>query len=244
MSLGCFVSLFLFITSVFADVLDPSKVHLIDWTKGQSFTNYIFRGNQPDGNNTQGETIFDYVNLQKALVIAAANQSIVLPETFYIIDYKLYYLEDPDEEPDIELEQNFFKSNPNLGEVRLTRIIGDLTPPSVYPTSYVKSEAMKLSSWQPDDLSTLIPAINALLATPGPQNLPVVVYFHCECGCDRTGEIAGSYVMTYLGYTYTQAYNWDQSIAGRWILPNHNWAMEWYCTYLQYAKGMNVAPCW
>lgn len=71
----------------------------------------------------------------------------------------------------------------------------------------------------------------------------MVIYFHCECGCDRTGEIGGSYAMKYMNMTYAEAYHWDESIAGRWIIPNHNWAMEWYCEYLHYVEGMNVQPC-
>lgn len=49
--------------------------------------------------------------------------------------------------------------------------------------------------------------------------------------------------MKYLNMTYAQAYAWDNSIAGRWIIPNHNWAMEWYCEYLRYVEGIKVEPC-
>jgi len=233
----------LFTATVIGDYLDPAKVHLLDWTKGHNFTNYIFRGNQPDGSSSTGD-FFDYVGLKSALSLAAENRSISLPANYYIIDIKLYYLQDPFEEPDIIIETDFWKANPKLGEFRLTRIIGDLSSPSIYPTFYVEDEAKSIASWQYDNLYTFIPSLNQLLYTPGPDQLPVVIYFHCECGCDRTGEIAGSYVMNYCGYTFQQAYSWDESIAGRWILPNHKWAMEWYCTYLQYAKGMSVDPCW
>jgi len=149
-----------------------------------------------------------------------------LPQKYYLIDYKLYYFDDPLEDPDIILETDFFQSNPSLGEIRLTKIVGDLTSPDIYPTSYVQAEAMNLASWQPDSLPSFIPSLNKVLNTPGANGLPVVIYFHCECGCDRTGEIAGSYAMTYMGYTYNQAYAWDQEVAGRWILPNHDWAMR------------------
>jgi len=233
-----------FFIGVFCEDLDPAKVHLLDWTRGQSYTNYIFRGNQPDGTYSNGTNFFDYNGLRSALTAAAANQSVALPDVFYLMDYKLYYFNDPLETPDIILETDFFQSNPKLGEIRLTKIMGDATSPELYPTFYVEDEAMDLASWQPDDLPALIPSLRQVLYSPGPQNLPVVIYFHCECGCDRTGEIAGSYMMTYMNYTYTESYNWDQSIAGRWILPNHNWAMEWYCCYLRYSKGMAVAPCW
>lgn len=45
-------------------------------------------------------------------------------------------------------------------------------------------------------------------------SLPTVIYLHCECGCDRTGEIGGSYAMKYLNMTYDQATAWNEKIAG------------------------------
>jgi protein-tyrosine phosphatase len=141
------------------------------------------------------------------------------------------------------LEENFFKANPSLGEAHMKQIFGDLTSPAVLPRSYVEEQAKTLDTWQIDHLPTYIPSLNKMLKTKGPQGVPTVIYFHCECGCDRTGEIAGSYAMKYLNMTYVQAYAWDDEVAGRWILPNHNWALEWYCEYLNYVEGMKVQPC-
>jgi len=228
---------------VAADTLERQKVVLMDWTRGEAYTNYIFRGNEPKMTNSTGD-YFAYDLLKQYLTEEAANRSIHLPDQFQLIDYKLYFFKDPFEEPDIKLENDFFIDNPTLGELRLQSILGDLTSPSIYPTFYIKSEAISLSSWQPDNLPKFIQTLHTLLYTPGPKNLPVVIYFHCECGCDRTGEVAGSYAMQYLNMTFYDAYAWDQSIAGRWILPNNEWAMEWYCSYLQYAMNMKVDPCW
>lgn len=38
-----------------------------------------------------------------------------------------------------------------------------------------------------------------------------------QCGCDRTGEISGSYYMTYMNMSLKQAHDLDMKIAGREI---------------------------
>uniref|UniRef100_A0A6B2LFY6 Tyrosine specific protein phosphatases domain-containing protein n=1 Tax=Arcella intermedia TaxID=1963864 RepID=A0A6B2LFY6_9EUKA len=226
-----------------ADTLEKEKVILIDWTKGQPFTNFLFRGNEPKLTNAQGD-YFAYTTLVSYLQSAAANHSLTLPSKFWLIDYKLYYFDDPLEDPDIKLETDFFSQNPSLGEIRLTQIIGTPTSPSIFPREFVQAEALDLPNWQHDKLPQFMQTLHQLLYTQGVNGLPVVLYFHCECGCDRTGEIAGSYVMRYLNYTYAQAYAWDQQVAGRWILPNHNWAMEWFCEYLFYALNFqSIGQC-
>ena len=45
--------------------------------------------------------------------------------------------------------------------------------------------------------------------------MPVVIYFHCEAGVDRTGEIAGSYYFRWLGWSFQQALAYDNSIETR-----------------------------
>jgi hypothetical protein len=34
--------------------------------------------------------------------------------------------------------------------------------------------------------------------------LPSVIFFHCDCGCDRTGQLAGSYFMRYHNNSWDQ----------------------------------------
>jgi len=204
--------------------------------------NFLFRGNEPKISNSSG-SYFAWDLLRQFMQEQASMNKIQFPNKYYLIDIKLIYWHDPLEEPDIVLEQDFFKANPTLGESRMLQIFGDLSPPTVYPESYVKEEALALSSWQHDDLPKLIPALKSMVNTPRADGVPTIIYFHCECGCDRTGEVAGSYAMKYLNFTYGKAYEWDDSIAGRWILPNHDFALQWYCEYLRYAENMNVHPC-
>lgn len=43
-------------------------------------------------------------------------------------------------------------------------------------------------------------------------NLPVVVYVHCGHGQDRTGEMAGAYLLQYVGISMQQIWSTNISI--------------------------------
>lgn len=60
-----------------------------------------------------------------------------------------------------------------------------------------------------------------------------VIYGHCDCGCDRTGQTFGSYALRFLNYTWDQANKWDMQVAGRPIQCPNWLTMQWYCLYLQ-----------
>jgi len=234
-----FVILFsFFIFPHFAYDLDYEKVRLLDWKKFGGITNFIFRGDEPKITNSSGEFVA-YKELILFMQKRAAEQNVSFPKKYYLIDIKLVYFS---WEPDVAMEEQFFEDNPQLGEFQLKHIYGDLTSPQIYPQSYVEEEAKTLSSWSMDDLPDFIASLYTLLSTPG--NSSTLIYFHCACGCDRTGEVAGSYMMRYKNYSFPKADAWDDEVAGRWILPNHRFAMEWYCEYLYYALNFNtVTPC-
>ena len=67
--------------------------------------------------------------------------------------------------------------------------------------------------------------------------VPTIYFFHCEAGADRTGEIAGSYVMQYKNLTAKQAYDWDNVIASRNIEEWSKNAILYYCWWLTYELG-------
>ena len=63
-----------------------------------------------------------------------------------------------------------------------------------------------------------------------------MVYFHCDAGMDRTGELYGDYMMTFHNRTYTQVLEYDNTIegaGGRKIHTVSKQALEWMCLYLQ-----------
>lgn len=226
--------------------LEQSKVVFLDHTSKESgLNNFLFRGNEPKI-SVNGNDEFAYDLLKQYLTNASVTQAnIQLPSDFYLIDIKYVYdTIDPFEKKDIKLEEHFFNSNPTLGEYYTHVILGDFDDPSTYSNNNnnnnatLTAKARALSQWQHDDLPGYIPTIKQFLYTKWAQ--PTVIYLHCECGCDRTGEVAASYAMKYLNQTYPDVIAWDDSIAGRPILPNHQLAIEWYCYYLSIVEGMQL----
>jgi len=224
------------------DYLEQRKVVFLDKTMPSSgLNNYLFRGNEPKISVNDSD-VFAYELLGTYMANATRQAGFTLPSSYYLIDIKYVYSTiDPFEEADIKLETAFFKANPMLGEFSTHVILGDVTDPSLLPKATANAKAATLPTWQDDDLPNYIPSIYKLLYTPRTQ--PTVIYFHCECGCDRTGEIGASYALKYLNMTYPQALGWDEKIAGRLILPNHQFAIDWYCFYLNVVEGMQLLNC-
>jgi len=222
--------------------LDPKKVVFMDISPpfNNNISNYLFRGNEPK--ILLNDTLVVAYDLLKTYMAASAKKSgFLLPDDFYLLDLKYVYTPaDPFEKPDIALEEAFFKQYPSYGEVQVEDIWGDAEDPNFLPSDEAEKKAVTLSQWQHDNLPVYIPALRQLLYTP--TNRSLVIYAHCECGCDRTGEIAAAYVMAFQNVTYQKAIAWDRAIAGRPILPNHKFAVEWYCYYLNYVQRFSF-PC-
>jgi len=49
------------------------------------------------------------------------------------------------------------------------------------------------------------------------RSQPVVIYFHCTAGTDRTGEFAGSYYMKYLHYSFNKTMQTNYEVSNRKI---------------------------
>eukprot|EP00026_Physarum_polycephalum_P020924 Phypoly_transcript_23824.p1 GENE.Phypoly_transcript_23824~~Phypoly_transcript_23824.p1 ORF type:complete len:165 (+),score=15.60 Phypoly_transcript_23824:70-495(+) len=135
-------------------------------------------------------------------------------------------------------EVDFFSNNTKLGQVIRHPTYGEVTNPFNYSASYVKERALTFATWSKDKLPDFVDQIRTILTTR--VTVPSVLYIHCECGCDRTGELSGSYYMTYMNMSLHDAHALDEKIAGREIEPyNHN-ALNWYCFYLKYAKNYEL----
>jgi len=241
---------FFFLCAVFTTVqgdIEQDKVILVDKVdffnsdnnnNYVSFSNYLFRGNEPK-TTTNGTETFAYDLLKKYLQSSALASGLTLPDDFYLIDIKYVYdVNDPAEKKDILLDKNFFASNPSLGEARFEQVLGDSSDPNTERPATRNEKAMNLSLWQHDNLPQKIPLLKNLLATA--RDKPVVIYFHCKCGCDRTGEVSASYTMKYLGMQYFNAIKLNDKIAGRPILPPNTWAITWYCYYLTLVENVKL----
>lgn len=85
--------------------------------------------------------------------------------------------------------------------------------------------------------SLLTAKCKALFETHSADPTPLVIYYHCEAGSDRTGEFSASYYMQWKNITLEQAIAIDEEVAGREIASLSLWASEWYCWYLKEALG-------
>ena len=103
-------------------------------------------------------------------------------------------------------------------------------------TSSLPWLASTYADWGSDRLVERVVALRAMLAAQ--MSLPQVIYFHCDCGCDRTGQLAGGYMMRYHGSSWDLAVAYNRAVAGRpQTCPTHR-QMQWYCVYLNLALGL------
>jgi hypothetical protein len=94
----------------------------------------------------------------------------------------------------------------------------------------------------PEPLVARIEQVRQWLESPSPQpELPsVVVYVHCDGGCDRTGEMIGAYLLRFPKLTWEQMYATNIP-CGRPFGCNNYRAVQWYAYYLNYALGYSIA---
>lgn len=218
------------VACVFASSHKVKHVHFIEQN-----VNYLFRGGSPDPKH-----VFDYDYLVHRMASQALSEgNVVLPSDFYLIDINLLDPNNTAELPDIEAEEQFFQSNSSAGEFIHYKIVGEETSPFDVDSSKLPGLASSFDSWSADKLPTFVDSIrNTLTATDYP--LPAALYIHCECGCDRTGEVAGAYYLQYMNMTLHDAHQLDMTIAKREIDTVNLNALEWYCFYLKYAKNYDL----
>merc|ERR1712130_618491 len=88
--------------------------------------------------------------------------------------------------------------------------------------------ASNFQQWNADALDVRVQALRAQL-----DGSPRVVFFHCLCGCDRTGELFAAYGMRYLNMSLTEAIQENELVAERHMYYQFQVAAQWYCEYLR-----------
>jgi protein-tyrosine phosphatase len=135
-------------------------------------------------------------------------------------------------------EYAFFANNSALGQFLFWHMVGTKSHPaaSVF-TSSLHYLASTYADWGTDRLVERVEVLRAMLFKR--QLLPQVIFFHCDCGCDRTGQLAGSYMMRFHNSTWDSVVAYNQVVAGRpQTCPTHR-QMQWYCVYLNRFLGYN-----
>ena len=97
---------------------------------------------------------------------------------------------------------------------------------------------------EPDDLPKRLADLRGWLEKkPDDPEATMIVYAHCEAGCDRTGEFIASYLMQYKGMTIQEAWDRDTSDCGRDPVHFSEFAIDWYCEYLFLQGFKNLGKC-
>lgn len=204
----------------------------------QENNNFLFRGGVPKNSSS----MFPYEGLLSAMAASAELSNVSLPSSpFLLYDINLLNPLDIHEGADIEMERTWFDENPDKGKFFHYQIHGEKSNPSFYFGRMLKNKARSFADWSVDSLPAFVETIRLLLTTESP--IPIIIYFHCECGCDRTGAVSGAYYMQYMNYTFQQAHTLNKQIAGREMLTHQRYSFFWYCYYLKYAKGYSSLKC-
>jgi hypothetical protein len=66
-----------------------------------------------------------------------------------------------------------------------------------------------------------------------PRKKTVVIYAHCYCGTDRTGELMGSWDLWYNHHSWAEVNERNRRIGGRPMACKNYRAMQWWCLYVQ-----------
>eukprot|EP00009_Paramoeba_aestuarina_P006246 CAMPEP_0201523496 /NCGR_PEP_ID=MMETSP0161_2-20130828/20110_1 /ASSEMBLY_ACC=CAM_ASM_000251 /TAXON_ID=180227 /ORGANISM="Neoparamoeba aestuarina, Strain SoJaBio B1-5/56/2" /LENGTH=247 /DNA_ID=CAMNT_0047922641 /DNA_START=37 /DNA_END=780 /DNA_ORIENTATION=+ len=219
------------VVCVYSEDFHPDRVHLVDWTpNGSGYKNYLFRGNEPIEN---GRLCYDDL-VSTLRSVAISEGGFYLPETFYILDLSLL----DEEERNIQEEKHYWENNPTEGEMKRWPTIGQIIAPESIPEPKRKEMAQNLTIDKDHLIQRMIKLRDALFTSYDVG--PVVIYYHCEAGVDRTGEISGAYYIRWLGWSFDQALDYDNSIESRDMENVSRNAMQWYCYHLFYWEGYSL----
>jgi len=221
-------------------VLCTAIVHAVDHVHFvDKNINFLFRGGSPD----DGYGNFDYSALRSAIDAAAGVAGVTLPKGYVIADIDVMKFEDGSYDGQESLSEfEYFQTNPQDGEFIFWRTTGTNTNATqTTMTSALRTYLVSTyDQWAPDMLIDRANALKQMLATRASN--PIVYYLHCDCGCDRTGEVIGAYSLTHLNMTWAQYTVLNQQISGRSQCCPMYRQLQWYCLYLN-ANGGRLGNC-
>jgi hypothetical protein len=225
-----------------------NTLRFVDCVEG----NFLFRGGDPlnckqdeNGNcikDAQGNctTIYDYEGLAEAMIrncppyapFPTYNQSGLPP--FYLVDVNLLHT---DEVSNIEFALDYYKAHPAQGRLHLWDTDG--TPLCYFSTPAAERErrVATLEQWLPDPLIWRVAALRRMLQA-SELPIPVVVYVHCDGGCDRTAEMIGAYRLRYMAQSWQTV--WGEQPCGRPLGCDNYRALQWYAFWLNQTLGFSL----
>jgi hypothetical protein len=213
--------------------LDYTRVHLV--AHDTTTNNFLFRGNMPVANHTS----FQYDELINYFQQRTKEAGVTFPKEFKLVDISLNNLFDKD----LKVEKAFWKNpnNANKGKfINWPLGLAGIIPPSKFSPEKQK-EMANSSVWKVDKIPERVTEIQTMITTK--TAAPTLVYVHCTAGCDRTGEVIGSYRLKYQNVNVTQMYALDINECGR---PPNYWsttALKWFCIYEQENGRPSLTDC-
>lgn len=219
--------------SLAAANLDYSRVHLV--YHNTRHNTWFFRGNMP-----ANASMFQYDDLQAALAARATEAGYKLPTLNYLVDVTL---NNPFDGTDYYHELEFWANPLNAlkGEIVHWPLVGNVVSPGDVAETERHALIDNGTIWEVDHIPKRIAQLNQWLDFPTNVTLPHVYYVHCSAGCDRTGELVGSYRIKYMlptvPFTNASGMFWlDTTECGR--SPNYysTTALMWYCFTYQYLE--------
>ena len=175
------------------------RVYLLDHNNG----NLLFRGSKPCVTKN-GAWEFDYDNIMKVfrdLYKIQLPDGSGFPDTFRFIDISL--IDNTGQQNDIlETEYEFFEGTKTPQPSPATQPANELFCKLDSPegTTATVTGQFRWRNRKPCDtgndnngIDTLVDEISKLMDNQ--TGIPYVIYFHCDAGSDRTGEVAISYLL-------------------------------------------------
>jgi len=95
-----------------------------------------------------------------------------------------------------------------------------------------KRLAEGFATWDPNGLIHRVHELHALLHDSSARR-PRAVFFHCQCGCDRTGMVAAAYAMMYRGLDFKTAMAENVAVAGRPMYYPYQVNLQWFCEWMR-----------
>lgn len=108
---------------------------------------------------------------------------------------------------------------------------------------------MNIDGWLSDPLVWRVEKLRTWLENPSELGImgPVVIYVHCFGGCDRTGELIGSYAMRYMDKSWEEMNSLNKGCCridgktGETIYATENCnALRWYGLWLNLNFGRSI----
>jgi hypothetical protein len=229
-----------------ASAVDPSCCQysaFVDWDA--STGNILFRTGNPLDSADNKE--IDFKPLMAQFKTAAEKAGATWPTEYFVQDISLWTNEDSY----IAAEKQYWDAHPVQGNVTHWPTVGMHTTVlqagcKDYNISACGNSTKQPSSFSPTDLHMLAKnyqkwgntdQLESRLATVykalhTKTDKPQVIFFHCTCGCDRTGEFYAAYAIKYLNQTWTDAMQYDVDLINRLVDYDYMLMSQWYCEYL------------